>query len=87
MIRSEFEKDGHRREDYFDGMVTSFEAHCAKPSPEIFRVLESRYGIVPEETLFFDDSETNVKAAEKLGFKGDVVKPGTEFTDYLPEKE
>lgn len=87
MIRSEFEKDGHRREDYFDGMVTSFEAHCAKPSPEIFRVLESRYGIVPEETLFFDDSETNVKAAEKLGFKGAVVRPGTEFTDYLPEKK
>lgn len=87
MIRSEFAKDGFSREDYFDGMVTSFEARCVKPSPEIFHLVESRFGIRPEETLFFDDSETNVKAAEKLGFKGAVVRPGTEFTDYLPEKK
>ena len=56
-----------------------------KPSSEIFRIVEKRYGIMPEETLFFDDSEANVKAAEALGFKGAVVKPGTEFIDYLKE--
>ena len=85
MIRTEFAKDGLCREDYFDGIITSFEARCVKPSSEIFRIVEKRYGIMPEETLFFDDSEANVKAAEALGFIGAVVKPGTEFIDYLKE--
>ena len=31
VIAREFEKEGMRREDYFDGMVTSFEAGCVKP--------------------------------------------------------
>lgn len=84
IIDSEFRKEGLKREDYFDGMVTSFEAKSAKPDTEIFLKLTQEYGIRPEETLFFDDSEMNVNAGRTLGFKTALVKPGTEFYDYIP---
>lgn len=81
VIASEFRKEGFEREDYFDGMVTSFEAKAAKPARAIFDYAVDRLGIRPEETLFFDDSQANVDAARKLGFNAVLVKPGKEFTD------
>lgn len=85
IIASEFRKEGLTREDYFDGMTTSFEARAAKPDAEIFHSLIRETGIKPEETLFFDDSEINTRAAEALGFRTAHVRVGTEFTDYLPK--
>lgn len=63
-------KDIH---SYFEGIVTSFEAHSLKPSPEIFHYAERHLGLVPERTLFLDDSESNVMAARKLGYYSEVV--------------
>lgn len=86
VIATEFGKEGLRREDYFDGIVTSFEARCAKPDERIFRYTAETLGIDPAETLFFDDSQANVDAAIACGYKAVLVAEGTEFTDYLPEK-
>lgn len=86
MLANEFGKEGLRREDYFDGMVTSFEARACKPDPRIFRTVVENLGIEPSETLFLDDSQVNVKAAVEFGFQAVEVKPGTEFIDYIPEK-
>ena len=82
-IAAEFAKEGLRREDYFDGMVTSFEAKAAKPNRKIFDYAVRILGIKPEETVFFDDSQANTDAAEALGFKAVHVVPGTEFMDYI----
>ncbi len=82
-IADEFRKDGLRREDYFDGMVTSFEAKCCKPDPRIFDYVVEHLGILPEETLFFDDSQANVDAAITLGFNAVRVAPGTEFYELI----
>ena len=87
IIASEFAKEGLRREDYFDGMVTSYKARATKPDEKIFRYAIDYLGIDPAETLFFDDSEDNTKAAEALGFMIAHVKPGTEFMDYIPENQ
>ena len=84
IIAKEFRKEGREREDYFDGIVTSFTAKALKPSPEIFEYTCRTLGIRPEETLFFDDSAANTRAAAALGFATATVEPGTEFTDYLP---
>lgn len=78
-IAEEFRKDGHDINHYFDGMVTSFEAKSMKPDREIFDLVVSRYGIKPSETLFFDDSEANIEAANKLGFRTVLVKPNEDF--------
>ena len=86
VIAREFGKEGLRREDYFDGIVTSFEARSLKPSPAIFRYTAENLGIDPAETLFFDDSATNVEAAKEFGFNAVEVTPGTEFIDYIPAR-
>lgn len=53
---------------YFDGQVISALEHVIKPEPEIYEVLMREYGVMPEESLFIDDLELNVKAARNLGF-------------------
>lgn len=52
----------------FDGIVVSGEERLLKPDKRIFKVLLDRYGLNPEECVFMDDSEANVKSAAELGF-------------------
>ena len=86
-IAEEFRKDGHDRDYYFDGCVTSFAVKSYKPEAEIFRQVLDRFGLKPEETVFFDDSEANCDAAAALGFQTIWVYPGAEFYDLLPSRE
>ena len=60
----------------FDGCVFSFREGVVKPDPQIYRILLERYDLQAEECVFIDDTEENVRGAEKLGFKGIV------FTGY-----
>lgn len=80
-IAEEFRKEGLTREDYFDGILTSFESGHLKPSRAIFEQVLERFGINADETVFFDDSATNIAEAAKIGFGTVWVGPGTEFTD------
>ena len=82
-IAQEFRKDGHDVNYYFDGIVTSFEEHLYKPDAAIFDRVFEKFGILPCETLFFDDSEANVESAERLGIPSVHVAPGTEFKDFI----
>ncbi|MDE7474546.1 MAG: HAD-IA family hydrolase, partial [Duncaniella sp.] len=84
-IAEEFRKEGREMADYFDGIFTSYEARCCKPGKEIFDYAEREGGLVPSETLFFDDSQSNVDAARSFGFKAVLVRPGDEFTTLLSE--
>ena len=56
--------------DKFDGIVVSGYEGVIKPEPEIYKCLLERYGLVPEESLFIDDSENNIAAAKALGIHG-----------------
>ena len=85
-IAEQFRADGHDREYYFDGMLTSFEARAIKPAPAIFEEAIARFGIKPEETLFLDDSRSNLDGAAALGFKTMLVEPGAEFETLLASK-
>lgn len=86
-IRDEFTREGLTREDYFDGMVTSFESLALKPSHEIFRLAAEKFGIEPAETIFIDDSQTNLDAAAALGFATQLVAPGQEFAALLSARD
>lgn len=78
-IADEFRKEGNDISAYFDGIITSYEARCMKPDRRIFEMVTEKFGIVPSQTLFFDDSETNVTAAREAGFRAVLVPPGQEF--------
>jgi 2-haloacid dehalogenase len=54
--------------DWFDGLLVSGEEGIVKPDPAIFRLLLDRFGLDAGATLFVDDSEANVAAADALGF-------------------
>ncbi|MBQ8773308.1 MAG: HAD family phosphatase [Muribaculaceae bacterium] len=82
-IAEEFRKEGLTVDDYFDGIVTSFEAKCVKPDIRIFNIVAEQCNIKPEDTIFFDDSLSNVQAAASLGFKTIHVAPGKEFYDLI----
>ena len=56
-----------RVEDYFEHIFLSYEMKMAKPDAEIFRRVLDETGIVPQETLFIDDSDANCRTAETLG--------------------
>lgn len=82
-IAEDFRQEGLEREDYFDGIVTSFEAKSIKPDAKIFHTVVEKLGVKPEETLFLDDSQKNLDAAAELGFKTLLVTPGSEFFELL----
>ena len=82
-IAEDFRQEGLEREDYFDGIVTSFEAKSIKPDAKIFHTVVEKLGIKPEETLFLDDSQKNLDAAAELGFQTLLVTPSSEFFELL----
>ena len=57
-----------------DGGVYSFEECTKKPDKEIFDILIKRYNLNKDETIFFDDSEKNVKAGKEYGIKSYVFE-------------
>lgn len=82
-IARQFAKEGKTIDDYFDGQVVSFLARSNKPERKIFEYAITHLGISPSETLFLDDSQSNLDAAAQLGFATALVPPGTEFEEIL----
>jgi 2-haloacid dehalogenase/putative hydrolase of the HAD superfamily len=50
------------------GFVASGRELVMKPDPAIYRIVCERFGLAPADMLFVDDSETNIAAAQALGF-------------------
>lgn len=63
-------KTGYYFFKYFDGGVISAEAKSSKPDRRIYEILMEKYNLVPNQCLFIDDLEVNVKAAEASGMNG-----------------
>ena len=74
-IDNAFRQDGKSMNDYFDGIVTSFQERMCKPNPDLFKRVVERYNLKPEETLMLDDSEANVKAAKSIGLQAKRIEP------------
>ena len=56
-------KTGYYFFKYFDGGVISAEVKLSKPDSQIYEILLEKYSLVPEECLFIDDLEINVKGS------------------------
>ena len=59
-----YEKDGIFK--LFDGLVFSAEIGMVKPDENIFKYILNKYSLVPKETVFIDDNESNINAAKLL---------------------
>ena len=67
VCKNAFNYRGFRVNDYFEETFLSYEMHLAKPNKAIFEKVLHDANLLPEETLFIDDSEANCKAAEEVG--------------------
>jgi FMN phosphatase YigB (HAD superfamily) len=70
---------------YFDGGIISAEAKASKPDERIYKILMEKYNLVPEESLFIDDMEVNVRAAELNGLRGIVTFGSFEIAAKIEE--
>ncbi len=71
---------------YMDGGLFSYEVKQVKPEPEIYEAFVERFPqIQPEEAVFLDNSEENVKAAEAFGFHGIVFRDREQAMEELDQ--
>lgn len=70
---------------YFDGGIISAEVKYSKPNNRIYEILLEKYSLIPEECLFIDDLEVNVKAAKIAGMKGLVTYGSQEISKMLED--
>lgn len=71
-------------DDLFTKAYYSHQVNYRKPNEDIFVFLAKDARIMPEETLFIDDSSNNIETAKRLGFKTHLLVPGekVEELDY-----
>ena len=60
---------GESMHDVFDKIYYSHEIGLHKPDREAWEYVIKDAGILPEETLFLDDTIYNIKASQELGFQ------------------
>lgn len=68
---------------YMDGALISYQDHLIKPDPRIYQTLLKRYNLIPQETVFFDDNEDNVKGASDLGINAFLFHNYPEANEQL----
>ncbi len=73
-------RSGYYFFNYFDGGLISAEVRFSKPDVRIYKALMEKYSLIPEETLFIDDLDINVKAAVSTGMKGLVTHGSLEIS-------
>ena len=67
-------KDALEFYEYTDGGIISYKEHLIKPEPAVYELLLTRYGLCPNECVFIDDLEENIKVARLCGMNGIVFK-------------
>lgn len=73
-IDEKFRQEGKTVNDYFDGIVVSFQERTCKPDPVIFTNLVKRYNLDASSTILLDDSEANCKSARSTGLQAVQVR-------------
>ncbi len=67
----------------FDHMIASCDVKLLKPDPAIYTLTLARIGCLAEESVFIDDREINVKAAQDLGINGIVYQSRSQMINDL----
>lgn len=64
-----FSPTGEPIDAFFDKCYMSYKVGYAKPDREIFEYIIRDSGMIPQETLFFDDAQKNIDAGIEFGFQ------------------
>lgn len=67
----------------FDGMTISFKVKMVKPESQIYKSLIREYGLNPFLSLFIDDSEENIKTAERENLRTFLFTSDEEFQRFI----
>ena len=81
----QFTPQGNSIDAYFDKLYLSFEMGCMKPEPEIFRQMIKDAQIRPEETLFIDDSTSNIAAGKNAGLQTFQPENASDWREEVEE--
>ncbi len=68
---------------HMDGGILSYQEKVIKPMPEIYQLLIDRYGLVPQECVFLDDTQRNLDGAEKFGIHTILFKDQPQAVEAL----
>ncbi|MDQ1770996.1 HAD-IA family hydrolase [Labilibaculum sp. A4] len=66
-----------------EGIVVSGTEKIIKPDARIYQLLLTRYGLEANESLFIDDNQENINAANRLGFNTIPLLKGVNLKDEL----
>ena len=83
VCKNAFNYRGFRVNDYFEETFLSYEMHLAKPDKAIFEKVLHDANLLPEETLFIDDSEANCKAAQEVGIHAHHYHVGDDLKEIF----
>ena len=70
---------------YFDATYYSHEYGMRKPNEDFFNFVLHEHNLIPQETLFIDDSKQHIEGAKKVGLKtlyhnfGDITETLSNF--------
>ncbi|MEQ6119284.1 HAD-IA family hydrolase [Reichenbachiella sp. MALMAid0571] len=69
--------------DLFERIYYSHVEGIRKPEAEAFTNILTKSNLIPDETLFVDDSWDNIKKAKELGIHTYHIQPGYVWSDIL----
>lgn len=67
------QKAGYRTEELFDATFISYQMRLAKPDPRIYEEVIKATGLTPADTLYLDDTASNIDMGQQLGFNTVLV--------------
>ena len=63
--------------------IYSFKEHMQKPSEEIYELLIKRFNLRKEETVFFDNTQRNVDAGNRVGIMSVLFKDVSDILNNI----
>lgn len=84
---TKFTAAGKPLDAYFDKLYLSYEMGVTKPDPQIFELMIKDAGLIPEHTLFVDDSALNIEVGKKLGFSTYQPAEGDDYRLYFRSQQ
>ena len=64
-----------------DGLTMSCNYNATKESTKLFEIAIEEFSLVPDECIFIDDSQSNLKNSEKAGFKPVLMSRRSEIDE------